>query len=157
MKHENELPNGSEILAALHSGKLLVVNARRRNGLILYKEYHAEFAGPGAAVGGSFDMTCHRVLPVGNFSLTEPESEEERQKAYLIRRQWIRFTKQVTEDPEPMQRAQKILTQFEAFFDDQAIAQMPDEAFALLVGVLPQTVHLVRHASGELEGKGAHL
>ena len=152
MKHETECPNGSEILADLHSGKLLVVNARRRNGLILYKDYHAEFAGPGAAVGGSFDMTCQRVLPVGNFSLTEPESEAERQKAYLIRRQWIRFTKQVTDEPQPTQRAQKILTQFEAFFDAQTVSQMPDEAFARLVGVLPQTVHMVRRTGAESDG-----
>lgn len=144
MPPETEHPNGSDILTQLQSGKLMIVNARKRNGLILYKEFHAEFAGPGSAVGGSFDISCQRVLPVGNFSLLEPESDEDRQKAYLIRRQWIRFTKQVTEEPQPTQRAQKILTQFEAFFDAQTVSQMPDEAFARLVGVLPQTVHMVR-------------
>lgn len=151
MKHENDDPNSLELLDHLHNGQLMVVNARKRNGLILYKDYHAEFAGPGAAVGGSFDLTCQRVLPVGNFSLTEPESPEERQKAYLIRRQWVRLTKQLTEDPEPLQRAQKILTQFEAFFDDQIVAQLPDEAFARLVGVLPQTVTIARRSAGELD------
>lgn len=151
MKHENEYSNSLELLDHLHNGQLLVVNARKRNGLILYKDYHAEFAGPGAAVGGSFDLTCQRVLPVGNFSLTEPESPEERQKAYLIRRQWVRLTKQLTEDPEPLQRAQKILTQFEAFFDAEIVAQLPDEAFARLVGVLPHTVTTARRSAGELD------
>jgi hypothetical protein len=144
MPAEIEPTNGSDILTELQSGKLMIVNARKRNGLILYKDFHAEFAGPGSAVGGSFDMTCQRVLPVGNFSLLEPESHEDRQKAYLIRRQWIRFTKQVTDEQQPTQRAQKILTQFEAFFDAQTASQIPDEAFARLVGVLPQTVHMVR-------------
>jgi hypothetical protein len=156
MKHEGENPNVAEIVALLQAGKVLIVNARRRNGLILYKDYHAEFAGPGSAVGGVFDLNCRQVLPVGNFSLLEPESQEERQKAYLIRRQWIRFTKQVTEDPEPLQRAQKILTQFEAFFEAQTVAQMPDEAFAMLVGVLPQTIGMVRRASSDLEGVRGH-
>lgn len=151
MKHEDDYLTGAEILAQLHSGKLLVVNRLRKNGLILYKGYHAEFAGPGAAVGGLFDKTCQRVLPVGKFSLIEAESHEERQKAYLIRRQWIRLTKQLTEDPEALQRAHKILTQFEAFFDAQTVAQMPDEAFALLVGVLPQTIGIARRAEGEVE------
>lgn len=146
----NESPNGSEILTSLQTGKLWVVNARKRNGLILYKEFHAEFAGPGSAVGGTFDIACLRVLPVGNFSLVEPESDEDSQKAYLIRRQWIRFTRQVTEEDVPTQRVQKILTQFEAFFDSQTVVQMPDEAFAQLVGVFPQTVRQVRQSSEDL-------
>lgn len=152
----NEYPNGSDILSSLQTGKLLLVNARKRNGLIVYKEFHAEFAGPGSAVGGAFDLACLRVLPVGNFSLLEPECDEERQKAYLIRRQWIRFTRQVTEEAIPTQRVQKILTQFEAFFDTQTVAQMPDDAFAQLVGVLPQTVRMVRRTALDLDGSKSH-
>ena len=45
----------SDILTLLHSGKVFIVNSRKRNGLILFKRYHAEFAGPGAAVGGDYD------------------------------------------------------------------------------------------------------
>lgn len=44
--------DAAKILARLHSGQLWMVNSRRRNGLILCKAFHAEFAGPGAAVGG---------------------------------------------------------------------------------------------------------
>lgn len=154
MKHEHESLTGSEILTQLHSGKLLVVNSQRKNGLILYKDYHAEFAGPGAAVGGQFDLNCQRVLPVGRFSVIEPKSHEDRQKAYLIRRQWTRLTRQLTEEPEPLQRAHKILTQFEAFFDAQTVAQLPDEAFALLIGVLPQTVGMARRSGGDLDDRG---
>lgn len=143
-------PSG-EILTQLHNQQLLIVNSRRRNGLILYKLYHAEFAGPGAAVGGVFDLDCQWVLPVGNLSLLTPESTDERQRAYLIRRQWIRLTKQITDDPAPLQRAQKILTQFQQYFDTKTIAQIPDEAFALLVGVFPHTVRKVRHTDEPIE------
>lgn len=121
-----------------------IINPRRRNGLILYKPYHAEFAGPGAAVGGIIDQDCQQVLPVGNLCLFSPESANDRQRAYLIRRQWVRLTIEITDNPLPSQRAQKILNQFEGFFEADIIAQLPDVALALLVGVLPQTVREVR-------------
>lgn len=154
MTNGNEDHSASEILQLLHSGQVLMVNSRRRNGLIIYKNFHAEFAGPGAAVGSFYDRDCQGALPVGNLSLLSPQSHEERQKAYLIRRQWIRLMKQITEKPSPQQRVQKILEQFEQYFDSETIARMPDEAFALLVGVLPQTVRTVRRSAGYLDRRG---
>lgn len=155
MTDSSEEKNASEIVKMLHRGQVLVVNSRRRNGLILYKGFHAEFAGPGAAVGSIYDLDCQLALPVGNLSLLAPDSHEERQKAYLIRRQWIRLMKQITEKPIAQQRVQKILEQFEQYFDAETVAQLPDEAFALLVGVLPQTVSAVRRSySGSFNGRG---
>ncbi len=153
MTNPSEEKNAPEIVKMLHSGQVLVVNSRRRNGLILYKGFHAEFAGPGAAVGSIYDLDCQLALPVGNLSLLSPGSHEERQKAYLIRRQWIRLMKQITEKPVPQQRVQKILEQFEQYFDADTVAQLPDEAFALLVGVLPQTVSAVRRSYSKSKGK----
>lgn len=135
------------ILTRLKSGQLLMVNSRRRNGLIIYKRYYAEFAGPGAAVGSIFDADCESVVPVGNLSLVRPETNEDREKAYLIRRQWIRLTQQLTDNPISSQRAQMILNQFENYFDVATVAKLPSEAFALLVGVLPQTVELARYST----------
>ncbi|MBD3880776.1 hypothetical protein IFO70_03300 [Phormidium tenue FACHB-886] len=142
-----------EILQYLQSGRLWMVNSRRRNGLILCKSYYAEFAGPGAAVGGLFDLDCQRVIPVGDLSLLQPDSHEERQKAFLIRRQWIRLTQQFTDKSVPLQRAQMILNQFENYFDQETIARIPDEAFALLVGVLPYSVRMARRKPGKLNVK----
>ncbi|MCM0591782.1 MAG: hypothetical protein ACSI46_17850 [Gloeotrichia echinulata DVL01] len=146
MPNGTEQSHGSDILTLLHSGKVFIVNSRRRNGLILFKRYHAEFAGPGAAVGGDYDWDCQRVIPIGNLSLLTSESYEERQKAYLIRRQWIRLIKQITENPVAVQRVQKILDQFEQYFPLEMVTNLPDVAFALLVGVLPQTVGIVRRS-----------
>lgn len=143
-----ELHDVDEISRRLANEELLVVNSRRRNGLIICKEYHAEFAGPGAAVGSFFDTNCRQVIPVGELSLIYPENQEERQKAYLIRRQWIRLTHQLTDNPVPVQRAQMILNQFENYFGAQTVEELPDEAFALLVGVLPQTVRTLRQSNG---------
>jgi hypothetical protein len=144
-----EYPDNSKILTQMKAGQLLVVSSRRRNGLIIYKQFYAGFAGPGAAVGSFFDLDCQRILPVGDLSLLGPDSQEERQKAYLIRRQWIRLTQQLTDNPHPVQRAQKILTQFDNYFGAEIVDQLPDEAFALMVGVLPQTIRSVRLNSND--------
>ena len=144
MKHETDELNNSEIVGQLRSGKLLVVNRNKRNGLIIQKPYHSEFAGPGSAVGGILDLDCQKAIPVGNFSLVVPDSYEARQTAYKTRRQWIMLTKQITDKPEPLERAERLLTQFEAFFEVQTVADLPDDALAPLVGVLPQTITLAR-------------
>jgi len=140
-----------DILTQLNSGQLLMVNSRRRNGLIIYKRFHAEFAGPGAAIGSFFDIDCQRAVAVGDLSLVYPETQEERQNAYKIRRQWIRLTQQLTDNPVPLQRAQMILNQFENYFGAEMVAELPDEAFALLVGVLPQTIRMMRRNTDNLE------
>ncbi|MEB3212985.1 MAG: hypothetical protein VKL39_16650 [Leptolyngbyaceae bacterium] len=138
------LTQEEDILKRIRSGDLLCVNSRRRNGLILFKKFHAEFAGPGAAVGSFLDLDCQDVYAVGSLSLLEPPTHEERQRAYLIRRQWIRLTYQFTDNTTPLKRAQMILNQFENYFDRETIAKVPDDAFAMMVGVLPHTIRLAR-------------
>ncbi|MEG3841392.1 hypothetical protein [Microcoleus sp. herbarium14] len=139
-----EHPHPSLLLAEINSGKLLMVDSRRRNGLILIKRFHAEFAGPGAAVGGAFDVDSVQAIPVGDFCLVSPQSPEARQKAYGIRRHWVRLTEQLTAKPVALERAQIILTQFEQYFDAETVVQIPDRALALLVGVFPQTIRRAR-------------
>lgn len=134
----------SELLTQLKSGQVWVVDSRRRNGLIICKRFHTEFAGPGAAVGSVFDRDLHRAIPIGDFSLTTPTSLEERHNAYLIRRQWIRLMQQFTNAPIAIQRAQMLLRQFENYFDAATVVDLPDEALALMVGVLPSTIATAR-------------
>jgi hypothetical protein len=140
--------HSSDIIKELSKGKLLLVDSRRRNGLILIKHFHAEFAGPGAAVGGAFDVESQQAIPVGDFCLVYPQSPQERQKAYGIRRHWVRLMEQLTAKPEALERAQMLLTQFEQYFDSETVARIPDRALALLIGVFPQTIRSAR----ELEG-----
>lgn len=142
-----DYPQSSDIIAELSSGKLLLVDSRRRNGLILIKRFHAEFAGPGAAVGGAFDVDSVQAIPVGDFCLVYPESPEARQKAFGIRRQWVRLTEQLTAKPEALERAQMLLTQFENYFDVPTVAQIPDRALALLIGVFPHTIGKARQSN----------
>ena len=132
------------VVEKVGSGQLWVVNSRRRNGLIVLREFHAEFAGPGAAVGGSIDDDIVDVIPIGNLSLLEPASHEEHQNAIKIRLQWIRLTQNFTDQPEPDDRALMILEQFKTYFDQETVDLVSDKAFAMLVGVLPQTIRRVR-------------
>ena len=138
-------PRHARLLSSLKSQELSLVNPRRKNGLIVYKKYHAEFIGPGAIVGGSFDLDVIDIIPVGNLSLVSPQNSQERRQAYKMRRQWVRLTKQIIDNPHATERAQVILNQFEHWFDAETVANLPDEAFALLVGVLPQTIRKVRN------------
>jgi len=133
-----------DVVAKMNSGRLMVVNSRRRNGLIVLREFHAEFAGPGAAIGGGLDDGVVGVIPIGDLSLLEPDSHEEHQNAIKIRLQWIRLTQNFTDQPSPDDRARMILEQFKTYFDKETVNMVPDEAFALLVGVFPQTIHNVR-------------
>ncbi len=136
----------ADILSQIKAQKLLVINPRRKNGLIVYKDYHAEFVGPGAAVGGKFDSDAKAITTVGKISLILPENTEERLQAYKMRRQWVKLTKQITDNPEPTERARVILNQFEHWFDAETVTKLPDDAFAMLVGVLPQTIRKVRYS-----------
>lgn len=133
-----------EVVEKIDSGQLWVVNSRRRNGIIVMREFHAEFAGPGAAVGGDLDQDIVKIIPIGNLSLLEPDSHEEHQNAIKIRLQWIRLTQNFTDQASPDDRARMILEQFKTYFDQATVDLVPDEAFAMLVGVLPQTIHRVR-------------
>jgi hypothetical protein len=134
----------SDLLSQIKGGQLLAVDSHKRGGLIVFKPFHAEFAGPGAACGSVFDQNCVAVLPVGDFAPVIPQSQEDRQKAYLIRRQWIRLIQQITDNPDAHDRVLTLLNQFNNYFDWHTVSQLPDEAFALMVGVLPQTVAQVR-------------
>ncbi|NJN48905.1 MAG: hypothetical protein HC805_02765 [Alkalinema sp. RL_2_19] len=142
---------GSDLLDQMKPGQLLAVDSHKRGGLIVFKPFHAEFAGPGAAFGSVFDQDCVGVLPVGDFAAVSPQSQEDRQKAYLIRRQWIRLIQQITDNPESVDRVRMLINQFNNYFDWRTVSQLPDEAFALMVGVLPQTVGQVRSRLGQID------
>jgi len=133
-----------DLLDCLQKRQFLVVDSRRKNGVIIYKRHHAEFAGPGSMIGGVIDVDLAKVITVGEFSVTIPETAKERIAAYLMRRRWNRVIKQITEQPNSLERAQLIVDQFEHWFNTQTMQAIPDEAFALLVGVFPETIRNIR-------------
>lgn len=136
----------SWILAQVQQGHTLKIDTHSHNGLILCKPFHADFAGPGATIGGAFDLDCRQVIAIGDLSVQSPISHDDSQKAYRIRRAWIRLLNEFTKIKSPRKRAKKILTQFEIYFGKEATAKIPNQALAQLVGVLPQTIQAERLA-----------
>ena len=137
----------SWILAQVQQGYTLKIDTHSHNGLILCKPFHADFAGPGATIGGAFDLDCQQVIAIGDLSVQSPVSHDDSQKAYRIRKAWMRMLNKFTKIRSPRKRAKKILTQFEIYFGKEATAQIPDQALAQLVGVLPQTIQSERSLS----------
>ncbi|MGF1575825.1 MAG: hypothetical protein ACFCU9_07765 [Cyanophyceae cyanobacterium] len=132
------------LVRTLSSGQLLMVDPHKRNALIICKTFHAEFAGPGAAVGGPLDIESATIIPVGDVTLLHPASHQERQRAYAKRKHWMRWLQQTTENPIPAQRARGLLTSLEEFFSPEDVSHLPNDVLARLVGVLPQTIEAAR-------------
>ncbi|MFS8910518.1 hypothetical protein NW841_05185 [Synechococcus sp. H60.3] len=133
-----------QLIRSLSSGQLLMVDPQRHNALIICKTFHAEFAGPGAAVGGPLDVESSSVIPIGDVALLHPQSYQERQNAYTKRLHWMRWLQQITDNPLPAQRARILLFSLEEFFSAELVKQLPDDILARLVGVLPQTIAAAR-------------
>lgn len=138
--------NTSAVLSQLQSGQLLMLDGDRGGGLIICKRHYAEFAGPGSAVGGVFDIDCVRTIPVGNVALIYPESSQQKQQAYLKRKEWLKAFQSPLMESVPLKRALLIFQLFEEYFDEQTLDSIPDDALGMLVGVLPQTIVMARQS-----------
>jgi len=143
------VPSGADqqscwTLTQIQTGHTLTVDHKRRNGLILCKPGYAEFAGPGAAIGGNFDLDCRELVTIGRLSLQPPTSYEDSHKAYCVRQAWNRLIHSFTQLESSGQRAKKILTQFELYFGKETVAQIPDQALALLARVSTDVIQAKR-------------
>ncbi|MEB3274906.1 MAG: hypothetical protein ACO4CG_11965 [Prochlorothrix sp.] len=132
------------LLSQIQAGQSFIVNARRRNGVILCKPYHAEFAGPGALIGGSLDLTCQKLVGVGKLSILLPASPDDLHRACLIRRQWILLTQKMTAHDDSQERARLLLTQFDNYFRGDDLASLSDELLGQLVGTFCSTIVYAR-------------
>ncbi|MCL6433381.1 MAG: hypothetical protein K6T90_04055 [Leptolyngbyaceae cyanobacterium HOT.MB2.61] len=128
----------------LESYPLFAISQHKRSGLILCQPHYAEFAGPGAAVSTLVDQNCVAIIAIGSPEIVELASHDERQRAYSRRIQWIRWIQKITDHSDPIQRVEKLLSGFEAFFGNQVLASLSDDVLGLLAGVLPQTIAIAR-------------
>ncbi len=152
-----ELPKHSEVCPS--SEFLLAISEHKKSGLILCKQYHAEFAGPGAAVNCGVEPIYRAVIAIGSPELIPTQTFDERRRAYGRRIQWGRWLQKIVEHPDPMMRAEKLLAGFEEFFGRQVVIGLPSEVLALLAGVFPGTIEQVRvqHWRGSRTGTMSFL
>ena len=138
--------DADKLLTELSRGQILRLSGLNCNALIICHQYYSEFVGPGSAVGGLIDLDCHRVIAIGKLGLTYMASTQERQKAYLIRKKWIRAIQKVVDQPVSLQRAKTILLLMEKYCGNETVKGLSDEIIASLVGVLPKTVTIARQS-----------
>lgn len=131
-------------LQLLKSGQLLSLTADSQGWLLIQKPYFAEFAGPGAAVGGSFDIKCTSVYVIGNVKFQVPETHAERQQSYQQRITYIEQLQEITSDPSPLSCAHTMVNQLNQWCGVDEVKNIPNEWIAQLIGALPQTVAAAR-------------
>lgn len=121
-----------------------IISPHRRNGLILCRDYHAEFIGPGAVVGRMEDDGCKSIIAIGNLELLPADSTQAIQDAYRRRIQWSYWLNKITHSHTPDARASELLASFDAFFEPEVVSTLPVDLLAMLIGVLPRTMAAVR-------------
>ncbi|MDX2243567.1 MAG: hypothetical protein NW224_23040 [Leptolyngbyaceae cyanobacterium bins.302] len=138
------------------SPRLLAVGERKRSGLILCKQHYAEFAGPGAAICNPFEADYTKIIAIGSPEIIEVATYDERQQAYGRRIQWVRWLQRIVSEPEANQRAEKLFAGFEEFFGSEVLVGIPNDVLALLAGVLPHTITLLRSQHQDIERGEGH-
>jgi hypothetical protein len=123
---------------------LLMVGEQKKSGLILCKEFHAEFAGPGAALCSPAEQPYKAVIAIGSPNIVTTQNSHDRSRAYGLRIQWSRWLYRIADQEKPVDRVEKLLAGLEEFFGRSVVMSLPSEVLALLVGVLPQTVDQVK-------------
>jgi hypothetical protein len=123
---------------------LLMVGEQKKSGLILCKEFHAEFAGPGAALCIPAEQSYKAVIAIGSPNIMAATNSVDRSRAYGLRIQWSRWLYRIADQDNPIDRVEKLLAGLEGFFGRSVVMSLPSEVLALLAGVLPHTVEQVK-------------
>lgn len=123
---------------------LWAISEQHKSGLILCKEFHAEFAGPGAAISSFVEQPYRAVIAIGQPELKTINTLAERRQAYSRRIQWGRWLSKIAEHPQPVERIERLFAGLEGFFGRQVVTSIPAEVVAAMVGVLPETAQEVQ-------------
>jgi hypothetical protein len=124
----------------LKSGQLLAVTNSEASGIILQKPFFAEFIGPGAAIGGLFDLKCVTIYTLGKAEFTAPATREERQVAFRRRMDDVTTMQNLCQSDVPLRRAIDLLDMLCDRMGTDEIRSIPNEVLAKIVGVIPGTI-----------------
>lgn len=141
-------------LSFFNSGQFLSLTSDCQGGIILQKRFYADFAGPGAAVGSSFDVDCTSVYVIGTVKFCASSIYSERQQAFEKRMAYSMRLQEIAGLEVPSQRAFWILDQLYHWVGSQETQKIPDELVAMLAGLLPKTVELARENYTQKNSRG---
>lgn len=127
------------------SGHLLAIKPNCHGAIIIQKPFYADFVGPGAAVGGGFDINCISVYVIGTVEFYAPVTYPQRQQAFHMRICYSKILQKIIEIPSPINRASAVLKRLSQQLGANSLKQIPSELIAQLVGVMTKTVEIARH------------
>ncbi len=142
----SQVKSGSESLPLSYfkSGQFLSLTSDCQGGLILQKPFYADFVGPGAVVGSSFDVNCTSIYVIGTIKFSASTTVSERQQAFQQRMAYNHRLQEIAEIEAPLRRAFSILQQLSQWVGAEEANKIPDEIVARLAGLLPRTVKIAR-------------
>ena len=132
--------SGSLPLSFFNSGQFFSLTSDCQGGIILQKPFYADFVGPGAAVGSSFDVNCTSVYVIGPVKFYASTIHSERQQAFQKRMAYSQRLQEILQVEAPFKRAGSILRQLCQWVGVEEAKKIPDELVAQLAGLLPKTI-----------------
>jgi hypothetical protein len=138
-------------LDLLSSGQVLSISQDCQGWLILQKPFYAEFVGPGAAVGGSFDIQCKSIYTIGTVQFDLPADHGERRKAFQHRIEYIQRIQDILLEDAPISRADKLIHQLCAWVGLEDARGIPLEIAARLIGVMPKNIEIAWNMHPDLQ------
>lgn len=124
-------------VSLFQSGQFLSITEDSPGGLILLKDFYADFAGSGAAVGGTFDIQCQFVYVAGVVRFNVPETYEDRQTAFKNRINYIKKLEQIALEPSSPHRSRLMKLQLAEWVGLEEAKKIPTELIAKLAGLHP--------------------
>lgn len=144
LNSQTESGSRSLPLSYFKSGQFLSLTPDCQGGLILQKPFYADFVGPGAAVGSSFDVNCISVYVIGAVKFSASTTFSERQQAFQQRMTYTQKLQTIAGVEAPLRRAFLILQQLSQWAGTEEAKKIPDELVARLAGLLSKTVKVAR-------------
>ena len=124
---------------------VFAISPQKKSALILCRDYHAEFLGPGAAI--TSQEQGKELVFIGSPQLLPIANSQDYHEAYSMRIQWMRWLNKLTQfSADPFCRTEKLLSTLEVFFGLETVQEINNQVLAKLIGVLPQTVTQVRNS-----------
>jgi hypothetical protein len=142
-------PN-AELLSQLQNGQLLTIDPACMGGLLIVKSFYVDFAGPGAAVGGTVDRQCTAVYVIGTVRFKQCKTSMEREESLYTRMAYAERLSTILNIAMPLRRGCLIVEQLRQWVMPDAVDRIPSALISKLVSVDTTIVNLALQSRKEL-------
>jgi hypothetical protein len=138
-------PN-SVLLDRLRQGQLFALDPNYPGGLILFKSFYTDFAGPGSAIGGEFDRHCTAIYPVGPIRIQIVSTHVARQQTLHQRMTYAEKLANIASMPVSLRRSCMVVDCLCEWLSPAIAEQVSHELISKLVSISPVAVQLAWQA-----------